>query len=156
MHEQPGRSVPLRGTGEGGRAFGAAPLLPPPCPHSSLSCLLLLKSARHELPACTWLQPGFPCVLHPGRHIRRPAGYLSPLQLRGHNPKTGQGDGPLRLPASAAVRSSSPTPPGRPLRTRQAPPNPFGFRAIRLGSDGEGQRLRLLRPCRPERLHRAG
>lgn len=26
MHEQPGRSVPLRGTGEGGRAFGAAPL----------------------------------------------------------------------------------------------------------------------------------
>ncbi|EGT4299276.1 hypothetical protein DOX53_21720 [Cronobacter malonaticus] len=64
--------------------------------------------------------------------------------------------GPLRLPASAAVRSSSPTPPGRPLRTRRAPPNPSGFRAIRLGSDGEGQRLRLLRPCRPERLHRAG
>ncbi|KTH45723.1 hypothetical protein ASV23_12885 [Enterobacter hormaechei subsp. steigerwaltii] len=64
--------------------------------------------------------------------------------------------GPLRLPVSAAVRSSSPTPPGRPLRTRQAPPNPCGFRAIRLGSDGKGQGLRLLRPCRPERLHRAG
>lgn len=59
---------------EGGRAFGAVPLLPPPCPHSSLSCLILLKSERYELPACAWLQPGFPCVLHPGRHIRRPAG----------------------------------------------------------------------------------
>ncbi len=129
MHEQPGRSVPLRGTGEGGRASGAAPRLPPSCQNACPSCLILLKSERHELPACTWLQPGFPCVLHPGRHIRRPAGYLSPLQLRGHNPKTGQGDGPLRLPASAAVRSSSPTPPGRLLRTRRAPPNPFGFRA---------------------------
>ena len=71
MHEQPGRSVPLRGTGEGGRAFGTVPLLPPPCP---LSCLILLKSEHHELPACIWLQPGFPCVLHPGHHIRRPAG----------------------------------------------------------------------------------
>ena len=129
MHEQPGRSVPLRGTGEGGRASGAAPRLPPSCQNACPSCLILLKSERHELPACTWLQPGFPCVLHPGRHIRRPAGYLSPLQLRGHNPKTGQGDGPLRLPASVAVRSSSPTPPGRLLRTRRAPPNPFGFRA---------------------------
>ena len=32
---------------------------------------------------------------------------------------------------------------------------PSGF-GLTLGSDGEGQGLRLLRPCRPERLHRAG
>ncbi|RTN75950.1 hypothetical protein EKN81_20560 [Enterobacter asburiae] len=43
--------------------------------------------------------------------------------------------GPLRLPASCAVRSSSPTPPGPLLRTVQSPPNPFGVRAS-LGSDG--------------------
>jgi hypothetical protein len=73
MHEQPGRSVPLRGTGEGGRASGAAPLLPPPVlPLPVLPDFAEVR--RHELPACIWLQPGFPCVLHPGRHIRRPAG----------------------------------------------------------------------------------
>jgi hypothetical protein len=38
-----------------------------------------------------------------------------------------------------------------PARLRRTPPG-FG---LTLGSDGEGQRLRLLRPCRPERLHRA-
>nr|UKU10040.1 hypothetical protein [Enterobacter asburiae] len=63
--------------------------------------------------------------------------------------------GPLRLPASAAVRSSSPTPPGRPLRTAGLRRTPPGF-GLTLGSDGKGQKLRLLRPCRPERLHRAG
>ena len=39
-----------------------------------------------------------------------------------------------------------------PARLRRTP---SGF-GLTLGSDGEGQRLRLLRPCRPERLHRAG
>ncbi|HAS1298462.1 TPA: hypothetical protein I4D31_25070 [Enterobacter hormaechei] len=92
--------LPLRGNGEGESASGAPAF--PRCSASLLTC----------------------------DHNRRPAGYLSPLQLRyGHNPKTGQGDGPLRLPASVAARSSSPTPPGRLLRTRRAPPNPFGFRA---------------------------
>ena len=62
------------------------------------------------------------------------------LLSHGLKQKNGQGDGPLRLPASAAVRSSSPTPPGQLLRTRQSPPNPFGVRAS-LGSDGEGQPL---------------
>ena len=62
------------------------------------------------------------------------------LLSQGLKQKNGRGDGPLRLPASAAVRSSSPTPPGQLLRTRQSPPNPFGVRAS-LGSDGEGQPL---------------
>ena len=62
------------------------------------------------------------------------------LLSHGLKQKNGQGDGPLRLPASAAVRLSSPTPPGQLLRTRQSPPNPFGVRAS-LGSDGEGQPL---------------
>ncbi len=72
-----------------------------------------------------------------------------------HNHK-GQGAGPLRLLTRCAVQSSSPTPPGPLLRTVRSPPNPCGFRAIRLGSDGEGQHPGSQRPCRSRRLHRAG
>jgi len=69
--EPPGRAVPLRGTGEGGSASGAAPLLPAPF---YPSCLPLMDSQLRELPAHTGLQSGVPDVIYSGRHIRRPAG----------------------------------------------------------------------------------
>ncbi|HHA1311161.1 TPA: hypothetical protein ACY3IM_004314 [Enterobacter kobei] len=53
---------------------------------------------------------------------------------------------PVVEPHSA--RAAAAHPPGS-----AEPASGFG---LTLGSDGEGQRLRLLRPCRPERLHRAG
>ncbi|RTO43120.1 hypothetical protein EKN74_25600, partial [Enterobacter ludwigii] len=78
------KTLPLRGNGEGESASGA-----PAIPRYRTSLLTCLQN-------------------------RRPAGQLSQLQLcYGYNPKAGQGDGPLRLPARVAVRSSSPTPPGR-------------------------------------------
>ncbi|KJN39275.1 hypothetical protein SS45_21110 [Enterobacter hormaechei subsp. steigerwaltii] len=70
---------------------------------------------------------------------------------------------PLKTPESAPFGSRPALLSGRraPLRQggRCAPAGlrrtPPGF-GLTLGSDGEGQGLRLLRPCRPERLHRAG
>ncbi|TYF59612.1 hypothetical protein DJ538_21890 [Enterobacter hormaechei] len=97
---------PLRGNGEGESASGAPAF--PRCSASLLTC----------------------------DQNRRPAGYLSQLQLRhGHNTEKGQGYGPLRLPASAAVRSSSPTPPGRLLTHPPGSAEPAGF-GLTLGSDG--------------------
>ncbi|TYD01384.1 hypothetical protein E4M14_022320 [Enterobacter sp. Z1] len=52
------------------------------------------------------------------------------LHQDGHHRKEGQGDGPLRLPARVAVRSSSPTPPGScfaPASLRRTPSG-FGLR----------------------------
>ena len=42
-----------------------------------------------------------------------------------------------------------------PLRGRQSPPNPFGFRAMRLGSDGKVKGA-LAAAMRPRRFNRAG
>ena len=73
---------------------------------------------------------------------------------------------PLKTPESFFWPPSAPGPRGGPVvephSARSAADAPAGLRrtppgfGLTLGSDGEGQRLRLLRPCRPERLHRAG
>jgi len=101
---------------------GDAPLRPPSYPLTDHSRLTSLTSRRRDQPAHTGIRLGF---LHPDCYIRCPADSRFLMQIRdGQNPKNGQGDGPLRLPASVAVRSSSPTTPGQQLRTHQAPPNP--------------------------------
>jgi hypothetical protein len=69
--------------------------------------------------------------------------------------RKGQGDGPFGSRPALLSGRRAPLRQGgccAPARLRRTP---AGFGPT-LGSDGEGQGLRLLRPCRPERLHRAG
>jgi hypothetical protein len=129
------KGVPLRGTGQGGNAFGAPALsLPPPHPH-------LHTAPSHLLLCSAGMVTFFSGLLIIAGCFQRQ------LQNQGQGQAT-FGSPSVPAGSSALLRPS-------PAGGLQSPPNPFGFRAS-LGSDGEGQGHRLLRPFRSRRVHRPG
>ena len=128
-----GKGVPLRGTGQGGNAFGAPALFPsPPHPH--------LHTDPSHLLLCS---AGIVTV------------FSGLLTIAGCFRQQNQGQGLATFGSPSVPAGSSALLRPSPAGGLQSPPNPFGFRAS-LGSDGEGQGHRLLRPYRSRRVHRPG